>query len=680
VFDLETHLRPKIVGCEPVHEDIYHALGEFVAQGMTNKLILMYGPNGSAKSSTVDALAHAMNLYSMSEEGAVYRFNWIFPAEKGALPKARGETSTIGFSDSSRSSGKTLSYAHLSDDRVSCRIASEFKENPLYLIPMPFREELLRTWMAKKSGVAPDAVKIPPHMLMDGLSKRNQLIFDNLLAFCDGNINEVLRYVQVERFFYSKQYRIGFSTVEPRMSLDARESLLTMDRNIANLPTILQNIRIHEAHGEIIEANRGILEFSDLFKRPLEAFKYLLTTIETSSLNLPSSTAMLDIVYIASSNDKHLDAFKSVPDFSSFRGRFDMIAVPYQLMSIQEEQIYQRDLKILGETKPICPHALELLCKWAVMTRLKQANPDHYEENLRPLIARLDPKSKVRIYNNQSPYPTYSRTDAKNLLAAREKIIRESVGSVIYEGRFGASPREIRAILYHSAQSAKYSSLTPMAVFDELRELVKDKSLYEFLQFEPRAGYHDAEGFIREIEDEFAETFETEAIEAMTLVSSDSYEDLLRRYINHVVAEVKREKIYDPRTGTSEAPSEVLMTDIEKICGISSNKKDFREGLLGRLASWKIDRKADLPDVMEVFSDIYDKIKRHYYEERSKYIQTIFKVMLNDKEAQEKNEQVMSKNRQMAETTLNTLTERFGYPREAALDCLRFVLNHNRNR
>ena len=47
-----------------------------------NKLILLHGPNGSAKSTFIRCLGRALEHYSTLDEGALYRFSWIFPAQK----------------------------------------------------------------------------------------------------------------------------------------------------------------------------------------------------------------------------------------------------------------------------------------------------------------------------------------------------------------------------------------------------------------------------------------------------------------------------------------------------------------------------------------------------------------------------------------------------------------------
>jgi serine protein kinase len=52
----------------------------------------MHGPNGSAKSTIAACVLRALEHYSTLDEGAVYRFHWVFPSKK----TVRG---AIGFGD-----------------------------------------------------------------------------------------------------------------------------------------------------------------------------------------------------------------------------------------------------------------------------------------------------------------------------------------------------------------------------------------------------------------------------------------------------------------------------------------------------------------------------------------------------------------------------------------------------
>jgi serine protein kinase len=679
LFDSSSERSGPIIGGEVVQDDIYTTLNGFVRQGAANKLILLHGPNGSAKSCTLEAIAHGMGRFSETEEGAVYRFNWIFPADKSINLKGSGESGPIGFGGRNEEydNGDT-SFAFYDETKIASKLHSEFKDNPLFLIPMPERERLLRRWLGASQGISPDKVEIPQHMLQSGLSKKNQLIFENLLNAYDGDLGKVFRHVQVERFFYSSQYRVGVATVEPRMSIDAVEQQLTMDKNLANLPSILTNIRFHEAYGPLIEANRGILEFSDMLKRPVEAFKYLLTTVEKGSLDLPSSTAYLDLVFFATTNEKHLDAFKSIPDFSSFRSRFHLITVPYLTRPSQEVRIYDRDVEAISKSTPVCPHTVRLLATWAVMTRIKQPDPENYPSNIRSIVSRIEPRNKVAIYDDEPLKGGFKPDEESVLREMRWKILNESRGTLVYEGRFGASPREIRALLYRAAQNPRHETLTPMAIFDELETLTRDRSVYEFLQFEPRGKYHDVAGFIETIEDDFVEVFEHEALMAMTLVSQHEYDRLLRRYVDNVVAFVKKERILNELTSAYEAPNENLMREVEKILGVTGAPERHREAMLSRVAGYKIENKSAPIDVIKVFDDYLRKIQDHYHSEKEQMIDENFRSMLvldTDEEKDLRKEQI-----ELARTTYSQLQSRFGYDAVSARACLKFLIQRRKRK
>jgi serine protein kinase len=679
LFEMPSERSGPIIGGEWVQEDIYNTLKGFVQQGAANKLILMHGPNGSAKSCSVEAMAHAMGLYSESEAGAVYRFNWIFPTDRSANPKSTGETGPIGFGgrrDEYESSD--TSFAMFDESRIACKLHSEFKDNPIFLLPMPDRERLLKLWIANAKGISVDQVALPAHVLCSGLSKKNQLIFENLLNAYDGDVTKVYRHVQVERFYYSSQYRVGVASVEPRMSVDAAEQQLTMDKNLANLPSFLSNIRFHEAFGPLIEANRGILEFSDMLKRPVEAFKYLLSTVEKGLLDLPSSTAQLDVVFFGTTNEKHLDAFKTIPDFSSFRSRFHLITVPYLLRPSEEIKIYERDLDAIRRGKAVCPHALELLCNWAVMTRYKQPDPEHYPPQYRQLVGKVEPHSKVALYDGKSLKPDFNDEEDAMLRELRWEVFNESRGTLVYEGRFGASPREVKSILYRAAQNVEHETLTPMAIFEELENLVKDRTVYEFLQFEPRGRYHDTAVFIEIVRKQFAEAFEREVTMSMTLVSDVEYDNLLRRYVSNVVAFVKKERLFNEVTNSNEPANEKLMSDVEGILGVNMAPDRHRESMLSRIGAYKMEKKVDSIDVVKVFDEYLRRIQDHYHKQRQHLVDDNFKAMLALTNGDLNS--LSAKAKSQAEITFEQLQSRFGYDRVSAQACLKFLIHYRKHR
>jgi serine protein kinase len=662
----------KVIGGEMGQRDLVHILESFVRSGQSNKLILLHGPNGSSKSSTIDAIASGLQAYSHTQEGCVYRFHWIFPMDKHVPASNRWNpySGSIGFvSDKEDLGGAHYpSYALLDEAKIASKISSDFKENPIFLIPMPYRETALRQWVSQKEGVKPEDVTLPQAVLGSGLSKRNQQIFECLLQAYHGNLKRVLAHVQVERFFYSKQYRVGISTVEPQMSIDAAEKQLTMDKNYANIPPILHTINFYQAQGPLVEANRGILEFSDLLKRPVETFKYLLSSIEKSGVNLPSGTVNLDLIYLATTNEKHLDAFKTIPDFSSFKGRFELIKVPYLLLPKEEEKIYAPDLRSFQNYKPVAPHSLSLLCTWACLTRLKQPDPENFPPEYRPLILRLEPKHKLLLYQGLSLEPDFTPSEQYMLAEIRLLIWGESLGVSIYEGRFGASPREIRAVLHRAVQNN--STLTPLHICEELRHMTRDRSVYDFLQFEPRGKYHDASYFIDMLEEDFLRTFEQEAMESMSMAEDKEYDLLLKRYVDHVVCEIKKEQFFDETTHSLIPPSQTIMSDMEGILGVSGSKDDHRMGLLSRIAAFRIENPDKTIHISELFQDFLRKIKAHYYKEKSKLIEANIKTMV----ALHKKMPLSPGEEAFARRTYGRLESLYGYDRESAFHCLKALL------
>ena len=71
-----------LIGQEEVQGAVYRLISNFAREGRTTRLILLHGPNGSAKSTLVACLQRALEHYSTLDEGALYRFNWIFPSQK----------------------------------------------------------------------------------------------------------------------------------------------------------------------------------------------------------------------------------------------------------------------------------------------------------------------------------------------------------------------------------------------------------------------------------------------------------------------------------------------------------------------------------------------------------------------------------------------------------------------
>ena len=81
----------------------------------------------------------------------------------------------------------------------------------------------------------------------------------------------------------------------------------------------------------------------------------------------------LDEVLIASSNEKHLAAFKELPDFASFKGRIELVRGARTCAAGQvEREVYDAQVTPRTVGRHVAPHATAVAAMWAVLTRLKK--------------------------------------------------------------------------------------------------------------------------------------------------------------------------------------------------------------------------------------------------------------------------------------------------------------------
>jgi predicted Ser/Thr protein kinase len=617
-----------LVGHEELQAEIYRVLSNFVREGRANRLVLMHGPNGSAKSTAAACILRALEHYSMLDEGALYRFHWVFPSRK----TVRG---SIGFGGSNKpSAAEGASYAHLGEDEIDTRLVIELRDHPLFLVPLPERRAMLQRLYEDAGAKEP-----PPDWLLSGkLSHKNQQVFEALLVSNNGSLAETLRHVQVERWFVSRRYRIGAVTIGPELSVDAGERQITADRSLASLPTSLQATTLFEAHGEIVDASGGVLEFSDLLKRPLDAFRYLQLTLETGEVALPQQTIQTNVVMIGSANEVHLNAFREHPEFPSFRGRFELIRVPYLRSAADEQRIYDAQIAPYV-TRHVAPHATRVAAEFAVLTRMRQPEAKRYSDALAPIVSSLTAIEKMELFATGAPPERLDAESQKILKAGIGAIFRESESAVDFEGRVGVSPREVRTLLLDAAQAPDHACLSPFAVLHELDELCRRTSEYDWLKEKPLSGgYHDHRLFRELVRTRLLDTIEEEMRAASGLVDETRYAELFDRYISHVGAWVKGEKIRNPHTGDFEPADERLMREVEGLLGVRAKHEDHRRGLISTIAAWAIDHPGEKIVNSVVFPQPIRKLREAVFADRRRAVALVVRDMvtiLRDKQQQQ---------------------------------------------
>jgi serine protein kinase len=655
--------REALVGQEQVQEEIFRALENFAREGRANRLILLHGPNGSAKSTVAACIMRALEHYSERDEGALYRFHWIFPNQA----RLRGAIGFGGRRSSARPDDGT--YAHLADEEIDARLQVEIRDHPLFLIPSEQRAELVsRLFKEASMKEAP-----PAWVLRGNLSHKSRQIYDTLLASYDGALDEVLRHVQVERYFVSRRYRIGAVTIGPELSVDAGERQLTADRSAAALPPALQSVTLFEAFGELVDAMGGVLEFSDLLKRPLDAFKYLQITAETGQVQLRSQSVEVNSVLLGSANELHLSAFREHAEYESFRGRLELVRAPYLLSYLDEKRIY--DAQISPQVRRhVAPHATEMAAMFSVLTRMRKPNPERYGRPLRDVIEKLTAVEKMDLYATGATPSEIEDEAAKLLRAAVPALYRESDAYPIFEGSVGASAREMRGVLLDAAQSPRYACLSPLAVLAEIDRLCERTGEYAFLEEERLpGGYHDHVLFRKVLRDRLLDALEDELRIASGLVDESRYSELFERYVTHVNYWLKGEKLRNPITGGYEDPDQRLMREVETVLGAADQAEEMRRGIINAIAAWVIDHPDQPIDHARIFASQLKRLREAVFAERRGAVAKLGRdlVLL----LREEGSGLDAQRRAAAERTLAELKQRFGYEDASAADAAGVLLS-----
>lgn len=665
LFTREHADAPPVHGQVKTQQKIYQFLQNFMEEGFNNKFILLVGPNGSSKSSLIKKIMLSTEDYAASDEGSLFSFSWIFPIDqftKGSL----------GLSGA-HSDRHLNSYAFLEDKDISAIMTSELKDHPLLLIPIKARQKLIE-----------DAFKKEPHRLEEikksylyngDLSNRNRLIFDALLKSYKGDYREVYKHIRVERMFINRRYSIGATTIEPQLHVDAHLQQITMDRRLASLPPSLQSLNLFSLSGEVVLANRGILEFSDLLKRPLDTFKYLLMTMESKTINLQGILTELDIFFIGSSNEIHFAAFKQHPDFNSFKGRFNFLRVPYLMSYKDEERIYQEQISKLKDQACFEPHSLAALCLWSVMTRMRAPVSKNYrDEKLGKIAEALSPLEKSLLYSDKETPEAFDSESRQILKMGIDDVHNEYENDSMYEGKFGISPREVKQIIYDLAYTHK--NVTFVEVVEYLRLLNEKKAEYDFLNISHQGEYHNPKKFLDLIEAYSLNILDNEVRESLGLVDERSYEDYISKYIMSINAVIKGEKVKNTVTGKFEVPDSYFIKEFESNVHMNEAAEKFRSNLIARLGAYALDNRGKPIVYSEVFDDLVHLLQESFRKEQKKIIDKVGKnlVLFLAEKNEGTNNGLESNVKDQIISIIKTLQNKYHYSENGAIASLQYLL------
>jgi predicted Ser/Thr protein kinase len=298
---------------------------------------------------------------------------------------------------------------------------------------------------------------------------------------------------------------------------------------------------------------------------------------------------------------------------------------------------------------------------------MRKPSADRFTRTLGAIVTSLTALEKMDLYAHGRVPDRLDAESQKVLHANIASLYEESDAYPIYEGRVGASPREMRVALLDAAQSSKYRCLSPLAVLEEIEQLCLRRSEFEWLQQDPLGGgYHDTKQFLDSLGSRLLDEWEHELYAASGLVDEGQYVGLFERYVQHVSVWVKKERIRNKVTGEYEEPDEKLMREVERLLDAKGDPNDARQAMISAIAAWALDHPNVKVDAALVFPHLMKRMRDAIYEGKRAEVASLARdvVMLARDEAANM-DAMRHKN---AQKCVDRMVAQFGYCPHCAAD------------
>lgn len=309
--------------------------------------------------------------------------------------------------------------------------------------------------------------------------------------------------------------------------------------------------------GGLCKANRGLLEFVEMFKAPIKVLHPLLTATQEGNYNGTEGSASMpfDGIIMAHSNESEWQTFKNNKHNEAFLDRVYIVKVPYCLRVSEEISIYQKLLENSSLSKaPCAPNTLKMMAQFSILSRLKEP------ENSSIF-------SKMRVYDGEN----LKDTDPK---AKSYQEYRDFAG--VDEGMTGLSTRFAFKIL-----SKVFNFDTTEVAANPVHLLYVLEQQIEREQF-PTEVHERYMSYIKGFLSPRYVEFIGKEIQTAYLESYSEYgQNIFDRYVTYADFWIQDQEYRDPDTG--EILDRRSLNDelekIEKPAGIS-NPKDFRNEIV----------------------------------------------------------------------------------------------------
>jgi serine protein kinase len=660
IFDDPFHAGKKAVfGLERTVRKLVNYVRAASHEEGKERIFVLTGPVGTAKTTLVDLLARGLEEYSRTEEGAAYTVTWLFPRQ------IDDEGGKLGFVRTGPDTGEV--YA-----RVRCQL----HDNPLLLIPRAQRRAYLGDLLRRAGFSEADRPVVPRKILEGELCFNCTQIYNYLLGRFKGDWRKVIERAQVERITFSELSGRGIAKILPEGNVETSSSIISFDENYKALSQLLSDINLVKFNGKYVAANRGIVHYSDIFKKPVVYLQHLLSACEEHRIDFGEVGADIDVVIVGTSNLPEYEAFRKNPLSHGIRSRMRKIEVPYLLNYTDEMKIYEQGLREVARTRHIAPHTTELAALWAVLTRLIKCRLYQTEEGLeapeKEVLEKLAPLQKALLYAGEVPRD-FSRE-------ARRTLTKELLKKLRYEfpdeGMSGISPRVIQNLFADICERKRYRCLNPFEFFAEMRDALEAGSeMYEFISSEGTEEFGNVIHHLESVNELYNRVVKEEIETAVIDVNDEEIRSKIQDYLNNVKAFLRKETV-PAKSGKGEAaPNEELMQYIEDILGVEEKEREeFRFKTLSR-ASGAAQTGKPL-DIRETYADVFRAVRAGLFQEKKGSVNwdTILSALEKMDDAGEF-ARTPEWTRSLVRTLADNMKDMFGYCPSCTRDVVAYAVN-----
>lgn len=305
--------------------------------------------------------------------------------------------------------------------------------------------------------------------------------------------------------------------------------------------------------GGLCLANRGLMEFVEMFKAPIKVLHPLLTATQEGNYNSTEGLSAIPFegVILAHSNESEWQTFRNNKNNEAFIDRINIVKVPYCLRISEEIKIYEKLINSSSLYKaPCAPGTLKMLSQFSILTRLKDPQNSSIFSKMRVYngesLKDTDPKAK-----SYQEYKDFAGVDeGMNGISTRFAFKIMSKVFNFDQGEVAANPVHLLYVLEKQIEQEEY----PQEVTEKYLGFIKEHLTPKYVEF-----------IGKEIQTAYLESY------------SEYGQNIFDRYVTYADFWIQDQDYRDSDTGEIFDRS-LLNQELEKIekpAGIS-NPKDFR--------------------------------------------------------------------------------------------------------